>query len=810
MKFKLNPIAAGVATALAMAQPSISHAQDDGDKSRRQLEIEEIVVTGTTSRGRTKLDSSVAITTVNSEQLALEDAFGTADVLELVPGFWVEDSGGEVSNNVAPRGLGGGAAFRFISIQEDGLPVIYDGQQVDSLQRQDVTIERFEAIRGGTAGVLTVNGPAAIVNFITRKGTETPEGTLKFTTADYGSYRGEFFYGGPLSDDWLIGLGGYYRSADSVRDVGFRADRGGQFRVNLTRLIDDGEINFSLKTIDESNSFYLPIPLANQNDPEAVPGVDPNEGTLLGPDVARFTHLTPGGPIQTNLRDGFATDAIVFGASVDKVLDSNWSVNAAARYTKFDLGVNAVFSRSLESASERLTDETPGLLAAFPTAVATQYRYTDTGDVISDPDALNGNGLLVNSIALFRERDIEQFVSDFRVNYSTDRNDVAFGVIFVDYSADDAQMASTYIGEAKDNPRRFDIVAVDAAGDVVGQLTDNSITQYGSWASDNLGNVTSTSFYVNDEFQVADKLRIDGGLRFEDVTFDVSSHVNEPGQSLGNENDNILANDTIQNFGSGAFETRTETFTETSWTIGASYTLTDSVAIYARYADSYQTPFLTNTGNLNEGISGLTFSEFGIRYIGETISGSITAYQTEFDNLGFTARDAQTGVENRIAIDTEATGFEFEGTWRVGDVFSLSLSGVIQDTEINGIPAGDVNEAFNGNSVQRTPEQNFRTTATYYVGDNVDIFASYHVLDDRFADIGNSVPLFGYETLAAGAVYRYGDDLRFQVKGNNLTDEIGLTEGNPRAGFTEATGRLNYLARPILGRTYTFSVTYDF
>ncbi len=810
MKFNLKPIAAGVATALAMSQPSISHAQDDGDKSKQQREIEEIVVTGTTSKGRTKLDSSVAITTVNSEQLSLEDAFGTADVLELVPGFWVEDSGGEVSNNVAPRGLGGGAAFSFISIQEDGLPVIYDGQQVDSLQRQDVTIERFEAIRGGTAGILTVNGPASIVNFITRKGTESPEGTVKFTTADYGSYRGEFFYGGPLSDDWLIGVGGYYRSADSVRDVGFRADRGGQIRVNLTKVIDDGEINFSFKKVDESNSFYLPIPLANQNDPQAVPGVDPNTGTLLGPDVSRFTHLTPGGPIQTNLRDGFATDATVFGASFSKVLNSNWSVNAAARFTQFDLGINAVFSRSLESASDRLTNETAGLLAAFPTAVATQYQYSDTGDVVTDPDALNGNGLLVNSIALFRERDVEQFVSDFRLNYSTDKNDLAFGMIFVDYSADDAQMASTYIGEAKDNPRRLDIVAVDGAGDVVGQLTDNSITQYGSWASDNFGTVTSTSFYVNDEFQVTDDLRIDGGLRFEDVTFDVSSMVNEPGQSLGNDTDNILANDTIQNFGNGAFENRAESYTETSWTVGASYTLTDSVAVYARYADSYQTIRLLNTGDLNGDFSGLTFSEIGIRYFGETISGSITAFQTDFDNLGFTARDAQTNVENRIALDTEATGIEFEGTWWVGEIFSLSLSGVIQDTEISGIPAGDVNEAFNGNSVQRTPEQNFRITPTYYIGDDVDIFATYHVLDDRFADIGNSVPLFGYETLAAGVVYRHGDNWRFQVRGNNLTDEIGLTEGNPRAGFTQSTGQLNYLARPILGRTYTISATYDF
>lgn len=143
-------------------------ADEAAEESAR--EFDEIIVTGTTARGRTKLESSVAITTADFETLSREMPFGTADALELVPGFWVEDSGGEVSNNVAPRGLGGGAAFRFISMQEDGLPIIYDGDQTDSFLRQDVTIERLEAIRGGTSGVLTVNGAASIVNFITKKG----------------------------------------------------------------------------------------------------------------------------------------------------------------------------------------------------------------------------------------------------------------------------------------------------------------------------------------------------------------------------------------------------------------------------------------------------------------------------------------------------------------------------------------------------------------------------------------------------------------------------------------------------------------
>ncbi|MFT5706671.1 MAG: iron complex outermembrane receptor protein [Oceanospirillaceae bacterium] len=810
MTFQLNKIALGMVAALAVSQSTVAMAENEKkDSNKRVSDMETIVVTGTIASGRTKLESSVAITTVSSEELAVKGAFSTADVLEMVPGFWVEDSGGEVSNNVAPRGLGGGSAFRFISMQEDGLPLSYDGNQIDSIMRQDITIERFEAIRGGTAGILTANGPASIVNFITRKGTEDPEGTFKMTLSDYGTYKNEFFYGAPLSDEWLFGIGGYYRSSDGVRDPGFTADHGGQLRMNLTRKMDDGEINFSFKKIDDSNSFYLPVPLTNPNDPKGVPGIDPSTGTLLGPDVARFDHKTPDGGIETNLRDGFHTDYSAFGATFDKTLNDNWSVKASARYSTLDMGINAVFSRSLNSAEGIMAaDNVADMVDRF--GGAAQLRYSDTGEAITDLAGLNGNGLTVDSIALFREIHNNQFVSDIRFNYSTDSNDLAFGVLFFDYQLKgDRQIGSNYLGEAANNPRRLDIVSVDTNGEVLGQLTDNSVTQYGSWAGNKAGNLTSTSFYVNDEYEVTDDLRIDGGVRYETATYAVSEEVNAS-MSLDNDDDNIIANDRINAFGTGVYKTATETFNEVSWTVGANYTFTETFALYARYADSYQSPNLGGIGDLNQGISGLVFAEFGGRYVNDTISLSLTAFNTEFDNLGFTARDLVTGVEERIQINTEASGLEFEFTWNPYEDFSLDIGGVVQKTEIIGIPKGDVNEDINGNTVQRTPETNFRITPTYYVGDDIDLFLTYHVLGERFADIGNTVPLPAYETLDMGVTYRMTEQLTVQLKGSNLTDTLGLTEGNPRAGFREGTGENSYLARPILGRAFTLTATYDF
>ncbi|MCG8444024.1 MAG: TonB-dependent receptor plug domain-containing protein, partial [Caulobacterales bacterium] len=528
-----------------------AYAQDAEPEER---ELDRIVVTGTTRSDTTALNSTVAITTATAAELAREAPLGIADSLELVPGFWVEDSGGEISNNVAPRGLGGGSAFRFISIQEDGLPVLYDGSQVDSLQRQDITIDRFEAIRGGTSAILSANGPASIVNYISRRGTEDPEGVAKLTVSDYNTVRGELFYGAPVNDDWLIGVGGYYRASDGVRDTQFTADHGGQIRLNLTRKLAQGELTIHAKAIEESNTFFLPIPLQGVGDPEGIPGFDPNYGTMLSADNARIEHLTPDGVLETDLRDGFQTTATTIGSSFDWDFDNGWSFQNKNRATFFDLEINAIFNFSndtLFEAEERLlADDVTSLVASTPGAVGAAYFAAGTGEALGDGSTLNGNGLTTESIGLFRNREIEQFVNDARFVHETDRNSLAVGLLyFSSHLERDFVTANTFASEVTDNPRRLDIAAVDANGDPVAFLTDNGVQQYGTWFGNHAGDLKSYNFYANDEFEVTEDLRVNVGVRYETVEYsvvseDVASNVLLPGALAGDGSDidNILAN----------------------------------------------------------------------------------------------------------------------------------------------------------------------------------------------------------------------------------------------------------------------------
>ena len=50
------------------------------------------------------------------------------------------------------RGLRGGGQS-FITLEEDGMPILYGGGGADFYFQNDITIARMEAVQGGTSGV---------------------------------------------------------------------------------------------------------------------------------------------------------------------------------------------------------------------------------------------------------------------------------------------------------------------------------------------------------------------------------------------------------------------------------------------------------------------------------------------------------------------------------------------------------------------------------------------------------------------------------------------------------------------------------
>ncbi len=126
--------------------------------------LDEVVVTGVFDK-RTRMESSVAISTLSTKQLDRIVPSSGIDLLKNLPGVYVNSSKGEVSGALYTRGLSIGDGFFYVSMQEDGLPILaQQGSSTtnpnfkpDGFLRADASINRVEAVRGGTASILSAN-----------------------------------------------------------------------------------------------------------------------------------------------------------------------------------------------------------------------------------------------------------------------------------------------------------------------------------------------------------------------------------------------------------------------------------------------------------------------------------------------------------------------------------------------------------------------------------------------------------------------------------------------------------------------------
>jgi len=214
--------------------------------------------------------------------------------------------------------------------------------------------------------------------------------------------------------------------------------------------------------------------------------------------------------------------------------------------------------------------------------------------------------------------------------------------------------------------------------------------------------------------------------------------------------------------------------------------------------------------------------EVGYKQLAESFSLFATAFFTDFENIRFenTTVDPLTGsfVTQVQFADTETFGLEFEGSWTPVEFFELSVTFTWQDAqfqdfafdeEIGGVLT-PVN--FTGNQPVRIPEFATLVRPTLVFGDgDIRVYSEVQFYSKRFGDNANTVELDDYFAINAGATYFINDSMEITVSGHNLTDEIGLTEGNPRAGqFTSADVGAVFLARPIFGTSVRVSFAYRF
>lgn len=803
-----------------------AYAQDSGNSAE---DIETVVVTGRAGVEEVrKVEVSYAITTIGGEALRMDAPLGVADALGSVPGFWVESSGGEASANIRARGIPE-EGFSTVGMLEDGLPIQHDPGlgwlNADQSFRMDDTVERIEVVRGGPASMFSSNAPGGVVNFITRKPSSAAGGNLKLESSDYGLMRLDGWYSLPIGD-WRLGFGGFYREDDGIRDPGYTANKGGQARFAISRSFEGGSVDFNVKRIDDSVIFYTGLPLTRDGDGDivGVPGIDEHFGTLSGPETRRVTLRNADGTFPLDIDRGTDVELTQYTLKMDFELADDWRISNGTRYRDSDISRIGLFPNTPVTGQSRLDSLRGAALAAVPGATSVQLRYLTAPNQVFDTVAQNGNGLISDASLRQVRVPLEELMNDLRLmgrfEIAGQQHDVAVGLYLA--RADEAfeRYSANSVIDVRDQARLLDVVAVDAAGNALASITENGISRHGSEFANGEGESMTQALYFSDEWRLTEHWRIDLGGRYEKVQ--VEGNVERSaGRNLGVAgiaDDNVLT-------GTGVFDRFDTDFDDFGWTAGVNWQFTENAGVFARYTSTFRLPsvgdYITNA-TATPVIRTMDFIEAGFKYSNERWSLYATAFQTNYDKFRFGDRrfNAVTGAfdELNVFTDTETFGVELEGTVNATDWLEVGYSATWQDAEFGPfVQTVLVNNQpqtfdFTGNRLLRVPEVSARVTPAIKLNEAVRFEVDYQYFGDRYSDAANALELPAYDVLSANLRWSPLEQLTLYLRGENLLNEVGLTEGNPRAG-TFVSGEVGspfFVGRPIYGRNFRFSLLWDF
>lgn len=796
-----------VSTPLRLAQATDAQAAPAAQSQAQSAEpqqaaegslfgVEEVIVTGTAVAERTKFESSVAISTFSAEDIAQQAPASSADLIASVPGFWVESTAGTTQGNVFARGIIQDGGYRYVGLMEDGI-AIYPVFELsfynpDQFVRVDETIERVEALRGGTAPIFTAGAVGGTVNFVTRSPTDTPRGAFKLGFSDYGMYRGDVAWSGPISEDWGIAVGGYYRTSDGVRDPGYTADEGGQFRVKLGRSFASGSLELFAKYIDDRSLFVVPVPLTgNPSDPRGLNGADAGTYSLHSADLARAGLPVTAAEVGlrgSDLENGIHPQLATFGGKAHWDFNDTVSLTNLLRYTDGEVRFDGIFPGNAP---------VTGAAFAATRGVAANYSVLASGAPYAADQLVQNHGHWVIN------KEYAALQDDVRLNFDLDTHAVSVGLYLADYSMKDRwSLGNNLLMDASNRPRRLLLPGVTDAAGFTQYSTFNLLTDY---------DATAYSLYAADEWQVTDALRLDFGVRYD--TQDIEGVIRagdgevSPGVPTDIDGNPLTTYDRgVSLIGSNSSRVD-EDFDHTAVSIGFNYEFTPQHAMFGHYTDSAKLPHFDDVRNGVSQKDQVTNIELGYKASLDTLVVFATLFQTEFDNVPFTDILANGSTVVRRA-ETRTRGIELEGEFQPFDSLGVRFSVTQQDLEYLNFSGSTADNT--GNTIRRIPKTMARITPTYTFMDGAArAYFTYGYMGKRFANDENTIVLPKYAKLDAGLMFDTGP-WTFQVTGDNLTDEIGLTEGNPRTDVGASGVGNMYMVRPLFGRSFTGSVTYRY
>jgi outer membrane receptor protein involved in Fe transport len=808
------------AAALLAALSTTAYAQNAPQERTEQevATIDEIVVTAVAGSSTT-LRSSVSVTTLNAE--AIEDLAprSTAEIFRSIPGIRSESSGGEGNANIAVRGIPistGGA--KFLQIQEDGLPILEFGDiafgNADIFTRYDSTISRVQAVRGGSASTFASNSPGGVINLITATGAQEGGSLTLMRGIDFDTTRGDFQYGGHITEDLYGSVGGFYRSGEGAREAGYNGESGGQIRASLTREFANGYLRVNAKYLNDRAIGYLPSPIrvtGTNSDPSwgPLPGYDASSQTLH----SALFQVSPGldganGSRVSDIKDGMHPEVLSAGIEASFDVGAGWTLTNRFRIASASGRFVSPFTAGTGS---------PSAIAAGIGGAGSTARYANGANVGQMvPANANGNGLLAQIVLFDTEiNDFGNMANDLKLEREFQAGsgtlNTTFGYYRSSQSIDMDWLWNSFLLEV--NGDIAALVDVFNAGGV--RQTQNGLVGYGATFFGNCCRRSYDTDYTIDAPYAAlswesGDLIVDGSIRFDN------------GKATGSFADGIVTTRDIS--GDGVIQ-RPETlvtqidFANTkpvdydwsyvSYSVGANYQVGPDTAVFGRASRGGRAnadrllfgPAILASGDIRDSDAAVDMVdqyEAGVRYRNGPIQVFATAFLANTEETNFEAT-SQTFTD----AEYESKGIEVEAFYSAGG-FDFSGGATYTKAEIT---ADRLNPANVGNTPRRQADWVFQGTGSYNWG-AFRVGANVVGTTESFAQFDNQLVLPGYVIVNPFASYDLTDELALTLNVNNLFDEFAVTESEEGSIVPNTSNILR--ARTLNGRTASVSLRYSF
>ncbi len=769
--------------------------------------LDEVVVTGVVNP-KSKIESSVSVSTMDVKLIEQASPRSAGELFRNVPGIRAESSGGEGNANFNVRGVpisSGGS--RYFQIQEDGLPLNLFGDtsfgNADNFLRIDSNIGRVEAIRGGSASTQTSNGPAGIINMISKTGS-TEGGSFGTTFGlDYQSNRLDFEYGAPLENGLSYHIGGFMRSGEGPREIGYQGNKGGQFKANLTKTFENGYVRVYTKFLNDKSVMYLPMPMllkgSNSKPTFAnLPGFDITSDAVQSVYLQQSAGTSPftGERYVNDVRNGNNPISKALGAEFSFDLGDDWRVAGKARYSNNSGQWVAPFTAAVGTVAE--IDATARAAAG---AGSEPLVYADGGR-----EAFNPSNGLAQIIHMFdvTVNDLSNFFSDVKISKKlSDNVGVTAGLFSATQNTKIGWQWSSFLSEVKGGGEAR---LADFDGFSRGGQYSYGTPVWGNCCQRKYNTVHNVnSPYVGVDADLSDKLNFDGSVRFENVR--VNGNIQAGPTSQGNfdyDGDGIIQGieQSVPVIIGNAGQVINDKYNFVSYSTGFNYKLNQGAAVFARY--SFGASGRASDRN-NYGTSGKADVQF------DEVSQLEVGYKKRLKNgilnlTGFMSNTDE-GLSNELNRSVgnpfKAMGIEAETGLTFGD-FDLNGSVTWTKAEIDG-------GANKGNTPRRQADFVYNVSPTYSFGQTKQHIIGLSVLgtSKSYAQDDNDLvmPGYAYFNLIAKIALTKGLSLGFNV--NNLFDSVGITEVEGNGDGPFGSDRL-VRARSISGRSSTISLQYKF